>query len=279
MKLLSMKSLGAACALAVASMGAQAVPVVPPATFNNTTVGVATDSPGLFVAVWDAVRGVSLVTYLGINMADFLPAVGEASPSGNREFGVLNQFTSVFTGSSNANINYAVFAVDTLGVGTASKRVWSGTQATSFNINNTSVSGTATNIESFITGALTNAIANGGCGGVNPCTAASASESDYAPNIQWSTLMNTAFFAPVNTALNFFMATSSTVGGPNGAASVNFYNDASGTAFGRFLLGANGAFAYIAPVVNVVPLPAAVWLLLSALGGLGLISRRSAKAA
>lgn len=264
----SVKQLIAGSALALSAVAALASPVTPPSSYTYNDVGGGTNNGGLFVAAWDAVRGVSIVEYLGVNMDSFLPTTAEASGY-SLEFGTLGSYSAVFGASQQSNIRYAVFAVDSAGVGNGNKRVMSTTSNTAFNITNTGTSGTASNIDTFISGALTGAGANNGA---NPAVAQSPSESDYAGNIQWSSLTATPFSATVGTALNFFLASSSASGNPpNGAASVNFYDNLGG--FSKWLLSSTGVLTYAAAPV---PLPAAVWLLFSGLAGLGVVARRRA---
>lgn len=264
----SVKQLIAGSALALCSVAAMATDVTPPSSYTYDQVGGGSNNGGLFVAIWDAVRGVSVIEYLGVNMDSLLPATGEAAGY-SLEFGTVSSYTSTFGASDTANIQYAVFAIDSSGVGNSGKRVMSTTQATTFALNNTSTSGTATNIDKIIDNTLANSSYNNG---VNPAVALSSAEADYAGNIDWSTLLATSFNATVGTALNFFIA-SSTSNNPSGAATVDFYDNANG--FSKWLLTEAGVLTYAAATAPV-PLPAAVWLLFSGLAGLGAVARRRA---
>lgn len=264
----SVKQLIAGGALALSAAAALATPVVPPSSYTYDQVGGGSNNGGLFVAAWDEVRGVSIVEYLGVNMDSFLPAVAEA-PGYSLEFGTLGNYSATFGASDPSNVHYAVFAIDSSGVGNNGKRVMSTTSNTTFAMTNTATSGTATNIDTFIATALTAATSGGGNGGANPAVANSPSESDYAGNIQWSGLLATPYSAGVGTALNFFLA-SSTSNNPNGAASIDFYD---GLDFAKWLLSSTGVLTYSASAAPV-PLPAAVWLLFSGLAGLGVVARR-----
>ena len=262
----SVKQLIVGSALALSAAAALATPVTPPSSYTYDQVGGGSNNGGLFVAAWDAVRGVSIIEYLGVNMDAFLPATAEASGY-SLEFGTLDSYSSTFGTSVQSNIQYAVFAVDSSGVGNSGKRLMSTTGATAFSITNTGTSGTATNIDTIIANVLANSSYNNG---VNPAVATSSAEADYAGNINWSSLLGTSFNATVGTALNFFLA-SSTSNNPQAPATVDFYDNAGG--FGKWLLSSAGVLTYAAAPV---PLPAAVWLLFSGLAGLGAVARRRA---
>ncbi|HKU16661.1 MAG TPA: VPLPA-CTERM sorting domain-containing protein [Steroidobacteraceae bacterium] len=269
-----MRKVIAGGALLLCSAAALAAPVTPPATYTADQTSGGSGSGGLFVAVWDDSRGVSLVTYLGINMDQLLPATAEQTGF-SLEFGTLSQFSSVFGASDDANIRYALFGVDTLGVGNNGKRVLGTTTATAFSLTNGNVSGTAGNLDQFILGALTAAVGNGGNGGANPAVALSTAEADSTSKISWSSLGATAFNTTVGSALNMFLA-SSLSNNAGAQANVDFFNSEDGQRFGQWLLSADGVLSYTAPAA--VPLPAAAWLLLSGLAGLGAIGRRRANA-
>ena len=75
-------------AMLVASCAAFAQPSVPPQPAAGPTPDADTGNSGIIVSVFDAVRGVSLVQYLGLRMDDLLPT----SASGAPEAGLLLDF-------------------------------------------------------------------------------------------------------------------------------------------------------------------------------------------
>src|SRR5262245_35226180 len=104
---LSLKHLIPACVLALGSSMAMAVPVTPPSTFTGTDVDVDGDNGGFFVAVWDVVRNVSIVEYLGVNLAAIAT---NPAPGFSLEFGQLGQWSATFGTSNSADLRYALFA-------------------------------------------------------------------------------------------------------------------------------------------------------------------------
>jgi hypothetical protein len=258
---LSLKTVAAAVALALGSTSAMAV----------ETPSAATGS-SLFITVFDTVLGASVVQDLGLNYADFLESA--VTP----EDGLTLNFTvdlSVFgtVGSNPSNIRWTVFAGDSLG-----------------NAANTGVMVTAapdlgaiTGTNSDVTGMFgPNAAAsllnqwNNSCGAAAVTCTGTAFSNTYFGGVTWGDnfqYMDVAGSANLGTALGFYALgrSGSVASGP--LTSLQYAN-ASGVA--TWLLNADGSLSYTVPSV---PLPAAVWLLLSALGGLGVVGRRKTPAA
>jgi hypothetical protein len=120
-----------------------------------------------------------------------------------------------------------------------------------------------------------------GAGNVSPCEANNVNDVGYAGNLGGGQLGSRlgGNLAPANaasgligTALNFFQVSSAGTSTIGNATSTQYANS---TGFASWLLNGAGVLTYTVPgEVSVVPLPAAAWLLLSALAGFGAVTRR-----
>lgn len=254
---ISLKTVAAAVALAVAATPALAV--------ESTTSGNST----MFVTVFDPVLGASVVQDLGINYADFLRSAVTPDTGLERNFTIdMSVFTQV--GSSLSDLQYSVFAGDAVG-----------------NFANTEVIGTAsltnapTGLNSYVTGMLGSAGAanvfaqwNNSCGTSSVTCVGTAFGSTYfggfADDFGGNLLAGAS--GHVGSALGFYSFRRSAIGAGDPFIATQYAN-ASGPA--QWLLSANGQLNY-SVAVSAVPLPAAVWLLLSGLTGLGVVGRRKA---
>jgi len=274
----SFKSWVAAAVLAVASLPSLAQVTVPPQPAPGPMPDPGTGSGGLLVVAFDTVRGVSISQYLGLTMDQFLPAAANAITS-PLDFGTLGGWSSVFTGSNNSDIRYAVFAGDTVRSGAvAGARLM--TTATTPNASNSVSANTAA-----VGNALTtvndfwNRLIGTTCnlGLTNPCNAMSNSDAHYAGRLNNNLndivgggarlpFTNTA---TVGNAMSFWSLTTGTSNGA--AATIGRYENSLG--LGQWLLNAAGQLTYSLPAV---PLPAGVWLLLSGLAGFAAVGRRRA---
>src|SRR5581483_8617856 len=103
---ISVKMIAASVVLALASAAASAaVPSVPPKPAPAPIPGTDTaNGSGLIVSIWDAVRGVSLVDYIGLNESQFLPGNTNATPDAGLvlNFGTISGFSSTFGASDSA---------------------------------------------------------------------------------------------------------------------------------------------------------------------------------
>jgi hypothetical protein len=247
----------------------------PDGAWPNASVPAGAGNGGLIVSAWDPVRGVSLVQYLGLNWNDVQPANLENPAGGVLNFGTLDQWNSVFGGASPsdpANIVYNVTSAS-LNSGAVSGRRLLTTAANGGvgTVLNNAVAGAASASLAFIT-------SNGvtpNCGTANACIALSSSAGQYAGQDAWADKLNGqlpfATTAAVGNSLAFYQLTP-TSNAPVGA-NVHQYQTANG--IGTWLLTAGGALTYSIPGSGgEVPLPAAVWLLLSGLAGFGTVTRR-----
>jgi hypothetical protein len=197
------------------------------------------------------------------------------TPSGGRLIDFGNIDLSSF-GSSPTGLQYSVLSGDFRG---PDPRTWQ-------------VAFTAPQNQATVTGAngdsIQNSLANMGqlfnnqniaCGTSAQCVATSG-QGWYAAANNWATTLgnNLPFSAAgaVGSALSFWLLTSTSEFGFDDATLTQYKN---GSGIGEWLLanvaGTNNYhLTYQIPGGSTVPLPAAAWLLLSGLAGLGVVGRR-----
>ena len=225
---------------------------------------------GAVLAVWNASK--SLTQYLNIGINQLL------SPTLTQSGGYVLDFGTVdlSTFGSPTGLQYAVVAGDYNG---AAPNDWNAAftgglnqpSGTDYGVTGDSLA----NVLNTMTALLHQQ--NVACGATAPCIATNTQSwfaGNFLPNL--SDLPFAAAGA-VGTALSFWKMTGTSEFGFD-AASTTKYSNASG--LGQWLLsniaGTNNYnLTYsIAGAVSTVPLPAAVWLLLSGLTGFGVVGRR-----
>jgi hypothetical protein len=271
-----------AVGLSVAASAAIAQPAAGP------TPDADTGNSGIIVSVWDAIRGVSLVQYLGLRMDDLLPTAASGAPEAGLtlDFSTLGgasgsgtSWSDVFGSSNAGDIQYMVQSFDYTPNSIADTYIGK-------RLETTLVSGTApTNVQmgnaisngrSFIAAGL-NGTGTGACAGSNPCVAVSNVEPDYAGQGSMGSRLGSnlpvSASASVGTALGFYLVSANSNSGLTTKAVVTQYKNSQNLA--QWLLTSGGNLSYtLAAAGNVVPLPAAIWLLLSGLAGVGVVGRR-----
>jgi hypothetical protein len=283
------KQLGIAAALGLASAAAFAQPSVPPQPAPGPTPDPNSGNSGIIVSAYDTARGLSIVQYLGINMNDFLPssAGGSATPEAGLtlDFGTVSQWSSVFGNDSvaNAGIHWSVSGFDGTTTDVTDTYLGKGLITTfasaPSSIFNTAMNGAINAAVSFIAGGLDGAAA---CNGGNPCVALSSSDGAYAGSTaswgdKYKNQLPISAASNVGTSMAFYLvAANSNSGGQTKAPFTRFENSGGAAAW---LLTADGHLTYtLAAGQNTVPLPAAAWLLLSGLAGVGVVGRRQHRA-
>jgi len=244
----------------------------PDGTWPDAGSPAGAGNGGLIVSAFDTVRGVSLVQFLGLKFNDVQPANLENPAGGTLNFGVLDKWSTVFTGSDLANIQYNVTAASVDG-GAINQRqlLTTGAAGGIGNVQNNAAAGGAAASLTFVNTNIT-----AGCGTVNSCIALDSTQTQYAGQASWGNKLNGQLpfitTAAVGTALGFYSLTPTSTSPP---ALATKHQYANATGIGTWLLGTDGTLTYSIPgPVGEVPLPAAVWLLLSGLAGFGAVSRR-----
>jgi hypothetical protein len=232
----------------------------------GSTSALAVEGAGnssLIVNVYDGALGISIVKDLGLNYANFLEA--DVTPTSGLQLD-FNVDLSIFAGSNPSNIRWSVYASDSQGLFGATEMLT--TAALDL--------GTMPGTNSSVTGSFgSSGMAavftqwNNTCGtSAETCTGTGFSSTYFG---EYGEDYNNFLLVPasgaLDAALGFYSLRRSSNGGQDPLISAQYTNGN----LAQWLLNSDGTLTYsVAPV----PLPAALWLLLSGLAGVGVIGRR-----
>jgi len=239
---------------------------------------------GLLLYAWDPTTSVSLTLWLGRTMSNSQPA--DLAPAGGLalDYGVVPQFSTVFQLSDPANIHYGVVAGDNQpnsGQGQLGKNIAITGAPDGSSVMTTVMSQqNLSNLQNLIEGFMNNATQCSPLNG-NPCVSGdfdggggplpTVNGTAYLVSVLGATSpMLAANAGTVGNALGFYLF--STLSAPIGNATKQVYANVTG--LGEWLLGTDGHLTYTIPGAGTVPLPAAVWLLMSGLAGFATVGRR-----
>jgi hypothetical protein len=259
-----LKSLVAAAVLAVSSAPAFAID------------GATTGNSALFITVFDTVKGASVIQDLGPNYNDYAPALvtGEGF---TQSFNIdLSVFSTV--GSLPSNIRYTVFAADATGLfGSTGALITAPVGLPTITGTNGNVTGMYGPSGSIQVTSTINGAPNCGPAAI-VCTGTDFGGTYFGGGAwgpRFGSFLSVDGSEQIGNALGFYKLgrTSNTSVDP---MSVVQYANVNGPA--TWLLNSAGVLTFSSPGGQppVIPLPAAVWLLLSGLAGMGLIGRRKA---
>jgi hypothetical protein len=275
---LSTMPLALAVAVGLASTAAHAQLATP-------TIGTAAPSlTGLYVSIWDSSSQHSELVNLSYQYSDLLPSTGNLSPNSatgayvtaanptgaagsvlQLNFGVLPSFTSTF-GTPSSTTSYMVLAANA-----QSGVDFTATPTTAATLTSSSLSTLATNAGAEVAN-WQQAPTVATSGTAIDLTGTATYSSIAGPNSSGSNgLSGFNFSGTVGTALDFFNLVP---GSKRGSVALTTYANDNGDGF--WFLSSTGDLTYnvLAGSTSPVPLPAAVWLLVSGLAGLGAIGRR-----
>lgn len=249
------------------------------AQFDPASGGTGNSS--LVLSVFDTELGISLFQDLGLNYLDFQnsPISRDGTPGTDvtPDSGLVLNFQadlSLFANSAAGNIRYTVFAADGQGAATTTAALVTAAPGLA------SIPGTNGDITGMYgSQAYANLIGQCAAQGMSSvCTGTNfGAQGVYVGGTDWGDnfqFMDVPGSTTVGSSLGFYGLNRTSVGSTAALASYAYANSAGTVA--TWLLDASGLLTWNSQSVGstVVPLPAAVWLLLSGLGGLGIISRR-----
>jgi PEP-CTERM motif len=277
-----LKTLASVAVLGAASTVALAAPPSNPTIPTSGSINTTGSGASLILAVWDPITGRSIVENLGLTLGQVgiadMTVPGEHIDFGSVNLSALNGTSGNFQASDNAQ--YAVFTGNSTNTGSFTQNGLQliTTSSTGFStIPNTNggagqVKAAINSITSYGNNAF-NSVAQCSAA-VNPCTTLADNDpryfgaANYGANL--GTFQSALVSGVIGTALNVYSLVTSQTGPFAGGVSVTQYS-ASGTN-GQFTLSNTGHLTYDF-AGSQVPLPAALWLLLSGLGGMGVVSR------
>lgn len=234
----------------------------------HATLTQPSDSTGssLFVTVFDTTNQESFTTDLGLLYNDFVNnSVLNVNTIQAGAFSALsyNLDMSIFADNNPANLLFNVYAGDSLG-GNGSKGQVITALATPTSTN-AQMNGVNTQAAGLIATVNQNCPSGNGCAG------------NFGANALWGTSINGQFTAGsaagFDTPLAFYLVAGANTLSSAALTTATQFADANGA--WNWLLASNGTLTFSGSAVAPVPLPAAVWLLLSGLAGVGALGRRS----
>ena len=271
---LSSRPIALAVVAALASAAAHAQ-LSPPAVGSSPPTQTTNDN-ALVLAIWNPTSGDGEQVNLGYTYQVLKPSTGNLTPStaptspyvmttGPLGGSVLQlswtipSFSSTF-GSSASTADYMVVAEN-------------GTADTNSDV---SYSGTLSSLEAVLPPSGSDTVANSieganwfGSTGVTTDTTGTAAQNPLNNSLGGGSMDGIYFGATVNSKLGFFNAATSA-----GVYTVSQFANANGNGY-WYLNSSTGVLSWNVPLAGTpVPLPAAAWLLISGLAGLGAISRR-----
>jgi len=267
MKFTTKFATGAAIALAATSAFAQVA--VPPGAPYNGLIPTGPNA-GAFLTLFSTNDATPFAYeyYLGLNFNDLLPSNGMNTPGLTLTWNIAGLSTAVPGTVAASDLAFHVTATSQTGnIATAGGYKVLSTADQSVTLATITGTPTLSSDVQAVQGNSNTFIGAMNATTTNPRTTVSTTDGNYANAFYGTTLNQWGWSAATNPskALNFFELVSGAGGGTN----------ATVTQFaGTWALNiANGTLIYSVPGGSV-PLPAALWLLLSGLAGVGVLSRR-----
>jgi hypothetical protein len=230
------------------------------------TLPSVSSGSSLFVTVFDTTNQESFTTDLGLLYNNFVnnsvTNVNTIQPGAYTPLS-YNLDMSIFANNNPADLRFNVYAGDSLG-GNGSKGFVMTAVATP-SVTNGQITGVNNASAALILTFNQNCPSGNGCAG------------SYGNEALWGSTINGQFpagsAAGFDQALAFYQVAGANTPSSTAQTTVTQFADTNGS--WNWLLASNGTLTFSGSEPAPVPLPAAVWLLLSGLAGVGALGRRS----
>ena len=243
---------------------------------NAALIDGNTGDGELFLSAWDPVKQVAYTLDTGMTISQFKAVGNTAGANISFNFAADANWTTFRTNSTSANTVWNIGALDSTATGGVNYLATSTNPKTSFaNQTSSGVAGMA-NTNNYIS--ALNALPGMQATANGSVYTVAADGLAYADNTYWGATYGSkasgwTTTTGIDSSMGFFNLSPNT-GSLSKATTTQFgYADASNTLqAGQWLLSSSGSLTYTTP--SAVPVPAALWLLGSAMVGLVGVARR-----